>query len=159
MSAMPQSVYFATVLHMTNTQGRPVFMHIRRAHLQQEAADLLAFSTAAACVHRAAAVRLALRLFLTYEVREAEFQEAMAYREHRRQTRALHNIPSLVTHDPVTTRVRQLVREHQVMAATLNALLRENPALRAAAARHQQRAELQIADDSSETESDSEDET
>jgi hypothetical protein len=146
-SAMPQSVYFAVVLHMTTTRGRPFFTYIQRADLHQEAEDLLAFTTTAACAHRAAAVRLALRLFLTYQLREAYALETFCRRECHRQRRALNNVPSLTTHDPITVRVRQLVREHVVMTETLSALLRDHPELRTEAARHQQRAELQFTED------------
>jgi hypothetical protein len=145
---MPEPVYLVLMQYFAETTS-PRFTHIRRARLPDEAYDYLAVRIAAASLQRAAILQVAMRMIMVYQQREAAYQDMLGTRWYRQQDRAMQAIPSLLPHDTVTVRVRQLVRAHQIATETLTALLQQHPRLRAAAARIRQRAEVNFLEDES----------
>ena len=119
---MPQPVYLVLMQYFAETTSLH-FTHIRRIRLPGEAYDYLAMRTAAASRQHAAILQVALRMMLVFQRREAAFQDVWGRRWDRQQDRAMQVIPTLLPHIPVTNRVRQLVREHQITSETLAALL------------------------------------
>ena len=147
---MPQSVYFVLLQYFAETTSL-LFTHLRRTRLPDEAYDYLAMRTATGSRQHAAVLQVALRMMLVFHRREAAFQDVWGRRWDRQQDRAMQAIPTLLPHIPVTQRVRQLVREHQITTETLAALLREHPTLQSAAATFRQRAEANFEEDVSST--------
>ena len=149
MVCMPQTAYMAVMQFLAETPTNYT-THLRRAQLEEAAYNYLNASTAAMCIQRNAIVRVVMWMMLSFERRQAAYQDMLGARFYRQEDRAMAPIPSLLPHITVTRRVRQLVREHQIATHTLHVLLTMHPTLRVAANRIQQRAgELYQEDESS----------
>jgi hypothetical protein len=152
MVGMPDTAFFVVLQYLSETVVGSRLLHLTRDQLVDCAYELLDFRVVAVNLQRDAVLRTAIAMLMRFERRESSARERGWGRHWRQQDRALRGVAWLPRHVPMTHRIRQLVRAHQVLAASTEALLQEHPQLRAAAAELRALAEARYAEDVSSAE-------
>ena len=129
---MPQAVYFLVLQFHASVERFSRYMHLTRSDLASAAYDCLALRAVAASGHGAAVHQCAVLLLFIEGRRGAVYHEISSTRLHRREDRALSRIASLTAGAHVLSRIRELVRVHEVLLAAMHLLQEQYPRLRIA---------------------------
>ena len=154
---MPQTVYFLVLRFHATVERFSRYMHLTRSELASAAYDCLALRAVASSGHCAAVHQSAVLLLMIEGRRGAVYHEIVSTRVHRREDRALGRIASLTAGADTLTRVRELVRLHEVLMAVVPSIQMQFPRLRGAVDRLLALALRQYEEDVDSTDSDGSD--